>query len=77
MQQLKGGTSIRGGISPLRVAKCNITAGLKPETSQRTIDDTRSSEVCIDDRKHIMHIILFHLLATSDRTCRWWLNWFI
>lgn len=43
--QLKSGTSTRGAVSPLRVPKYNIAAGLKLDTNQRTIDDTRSSEV--------------------------------
>ncbi|KAL3508328.1 hypothetical protein ACH5RR_027729 [Cinchona calisaya] len=45
LQQLRCGANIRGAISPLRMPKSNVSASLKPETSQRTIDDSRSSEV--------------------------------
>lgn len=45
LQQLKGGTSTRGAISPLRVPKYNIAAGLKLDANQRTSDDTHCSEV--------------------------------
>lgn len=45
LQQLRSGASVRGAISPLRMPKSNVSASMKPENSQRTVDDTRSSEV--------------------------------
>ena len=32
-------------VSPYRMPRCGTSAGLKPETSQRPIDDTKSFEV--------------------------------